>query len=252
MSSLTWAEDWQRSWDRQQEGYILDREARLGALLDIVEAVGGPEPLVLDLACGTGSITRRVLDRLPGARSVAVDLDPALLSIARGSLGDDPRVRFVRADLTDPAWVTALPETGFDAVVTATALHWLPGPALRRLYGDLWAVVRVGGVVANADEMAEGDLPRLQAALDELEHERRAETMTDGRPDWEAWWDLAELDPALSEAVIERKALFGGVRHPVSFHPPASWHVAALAGAGFVEAGVAWRRGPGAVVAGVR
>jgi SAM-dependent methyltransferase len=252
MPTLTWAEDWQRSWDRQQEGYIPDREARLGALLDIVEAVGGPSPLVLDLACGTGSITRRVLDRLPEARSVAVDLDPALLSIARGSLGDDPRVRLVRADLTDPGWTAALPEIGFDAVVTATALHWLPGPALRRLYADLWTVVREGGVVANADEMSEGDLPRLQAALDDLERRRRADLMADGRPDWDAWWDLAGLDPALSEAVAARQALFGGVNHPTSFHPPASWHVAALAGAGFVEAGVAWRRGPGAVVAAVR
>jgi SAM-dependent methyltransferase len=252
MPTLTWAEDWQRSWDRQQEGYIPDREARLGALLDIVEAVGGPAPLVLDLACGTGSITRRVLDRMPQARSVAVDLDPALLSIARGSLGDDPRVRIVRADLAAPAWVAALPETGFDAVVTATALHWLPGPDLRRLYGDLWGVVREGGVVANADEMPAGEVPRLQGALDDLERRRRADLMADGRPDWDAWWDRAELDPALSDAVAERHTLFGGVRHPTSFHPPASWHVAALAGSGFVEAGVAWRRGPGAVVAAIR
>ena len=65
-----------------------DREERLAALLDVVEAVAGPRPLVLDLACGTGTISRRLLERCPRARSIAVDVDPALLTIARATLGD--------------------------------------------------------------------------------------------------------------------------------------------------------------------
>jgi SAM-dependent methyltransferase len=251
---LTWADEWQRSWDRQQEGYMPDREARLAALVDIVEAIGGEAPLVLDLACGTGSISGRVLDRLPGARTVAVDIDPALLAIAEATLGADTRVRFVRADLTDPGWTAALPEPpgSFDAVVTATALHWLAPADLRRLYGDLWSVVRLGGVVANCDGMPPGDLPRLAAALGDLAARRRAEVMADGRPDWESWWDEAADDPALAEAVAERHERFGGPTHPVNFDPPAAWHVRALADAGFAESGIAWRSGCGAVVAAVR
>jgi SAM-dependent methyltransferase len=251
MTNLTWAIDWQHSWDHQQEGYMPDREARLAALVDIVEAVAGPAPLVLDLACGTGSISRRLLDRLPAARTVAVDIDPALLAIAGATLGDDARVRLVRADLSDAAWARVLPESAFDAVVTATALHWLPEPTLHRLYGDLRGLVRPGGVVANADEMPAGELPRLSAALGDLEGARRAEAVADGRPDWEAWWDLAARDPALSDAVAERRRFFGG-DHTASFNPPAAWHVAALSAAGFAEAGVAWRSGTGAVVAAVR
>src|SRR4029450_6509579 len=102
--NLTWADEWQRSWDRQQEGYMPDREARLGALGDIVEAVAGPSPAGLDLAWGTGSISRRVLARLPHARLVAVDVDPALLAIAGASVGADARVRVVRANTSDPGW----------------------------------------------------------------------------------------------------------------------------------------------------
>jgi SAM-dependent methyltransferase len=254
VTDLGWAERWQRSWDRQQEGYLPDREARLGALVDIVEAVAGPAPAVLDLACGTGSITRRLLARLPRARVVAVDVDPALLAIARASVGTDDRVQVVRADLTAPGWAAALPvpDGGFDSVVTATALHWLPEPGLRRLYGDLRLVVRPGGVVANADDMVPSDLPRLGAALDGLAEHRQVEAQADGRPDWAEWWDEAAADPALAEAVAERQRFFGGVSHPASFAPPSGWHVAALAAAGFAEAGVAWRQGPGAVVAAVR
>jgi SAM-dependent methyltransferase len=247
-----WAEAWQASWDRQQEGYMPDREARLSALLDVVEAVAGPRPLVLDLACGTGSISRRLLERFPDARSIAVDVDPALLTIARATFAGDDRVRFVRADLGDPGWARALPDTPVDAVVTATALHWLAEPALRRLYGDLASVVRPGGAVANADHMDAPDLPTLGPALHEVDTRRRDRLTADGRPDWDGWWGQAAADPLLAEAVVERRTLFGGSTHPDSFSPPSSWHVQALLDAGFREAGVAWRSGPSAMVAAVR
>jgi SAM-dependent methyltransferase len=247
-----WAEAWQESWDRQQEGYMPDREERLSALLDVVEAVAGSRPLVLDLACGTGTISRRLLERFPRARSIAVDVDPALLTIARATLGDDDRVRFVRADLADPAWVAALPETPVDAVLTATALHWLPEPLLRRVYRDLAGVVRPGGAVANADQMGAEDLPRLGVALAAVEARRQERVRADGRPDWDAWWDIAAADPLIADAVAERRAHFGGVNHPAEFDPPSSWHAQALRDAGFGEAGVVWRSGGGAVVAAVR
>jgi SAM-dependent methyltransferase len=247
-----WAEAWQESWDRQQEGYMPDREERLAALLDVVEAVAGPRPLVLDLACGTGTISRRLLERFPRARSIAVDVDPALLTIARATLGDDDRVRFVRADLADPAWVGALPETPVDAVLTATAMHWLPEPLLRRVYRDLAGIVRPGGAVANADQMDSPDLPRLGAALAAVEARRQEQVRADGRPDWDGWWDIAADDPRIADAVAERRARFGGVKHPAEFDPPSSWHAQALLDAGFEEAGVVWRSGGGAVVAALR
>lgn len=76
---------WQESWDRQQEWYMPDREERFRVMLDMVEALVGPEPRVLDLACGTGTITARLLARFPKATSTGVDLDPALLTIAEGT-----------------------------------------------------------------------------------------------------------------------------------------------------------------------
>lgn len=247
-----WAEAWQESWDRQQEGYMPDREARLAALLDVVEAVAGPRPLVLDLACGTGTISRRLLQRFPEARSIAVDIDPALLAIAHATLGDDERVRFERADLADPSWVRRLPEAPVDAVLTATALHWLAEPVLRRVYRDLAGIVRPGGAAANADQMEPPDLPRLGAALAAVEARHRDRLRADGRPDWDGWWDIAAADPVIAAAVAERRVLFGGTNHPAEFHPPSSWHAEALLDAGFAEAGVVWRSGSGAVVAALR
>jgi SAM-dependent methyltransferase len=169
-----WAESWQRSWDRLEEVLVPDRERQISVLLDVVEAVAGTAPTVIDLACGTGTITCRLLDRLPRARSIAVDVDPVLLTICRATFVNDDRVHLVRADLRDPAWGEALPESQVDAVVTATALHWLAPNAVRRLYRDLAALVRPGGVVAHSERMPLAGLPRLGPALAEIDQQRTA------------------------------------------------------------------------------
>ena len=155
---------WQESWDRQQEWYLPDREERFRIMLDMVEALVGTAPRVLDLACGTGSITARLLARFPDATSTGVDLDPALLAIAAGTFAGDDRVRLVTADLKDPGWPAELPYDSYDAVLTATALHWLHREPLADLYGRVAGLVRAGGVFMNADHMIDESTPRINAA----------------------------------------------------------------------------------------
>lgn len=228
-----------------------DRELRIGVLLDVIEGIAGTAPTVVDLACGTGTVTRRLLDRLPCARSIAVDVDPVLLKIASATFADDTRVRIVRADLREPSWAEAVPEPQVDAVVTSTALHWLPEDAVRRLYRDLGGVVRRGGVVAHTEQMPMVELPRLGAAFAGIDHQRRIGT-ADGRRRWDAWWTRAASDPELKAATAQRRAVFETNYPTEEFTPPADWHLAALTNAGFAEVGLVWRSGTGAVVAAVR
>lgn len=251
-STRQWAEAWQRSWDELQERHVPNRDLRIRALLDALDATGGQSPTVLDLACGTGTVTRRLLDSYPGARSIAVDVDPVLLTIAAATFEGDDRVRIVRADLRDPAWTDALPQRQVDAALTATALHWLAEPTVRRVYRDLARVVRPGGVLAHAEEMPLVDPSPLGAGLvwGELEDHTRGEA--EAGSDWDDWWERAGRDPVLRAASKERRVVFGTNYPTEEFSPPAEWHVAALSDAGFAEARVTWRAGTAAVVAAVR
>ena len=228
-----------------------DRERLISTLLDVAEAMAGPAPTVVDLACGPGSITSRLLDRLPLARSIAVDVDPVLLTIASATFANDDRVQVVRADLRDPGWRDALPESEVDAVLTSTALHWLPEDAVRRLYRDLAGLVRRGGVVAHSEQMPLTDLPRIAPALAEIARQRGAEP-DDRRARWDAWWDQASREPALQPAVTQRRSVFETTYPTEEFSPPADWHITALRDAGFLEVGLVWRSGPAAVIAAVR
>lgn len=229
---------WQESWDRQQEWYMPDREERFRVMLDMTEALAGPAPRVLDLACGTGSITDRVLRRFPDARSTGVDLDPALLAIARGTFAGDERVSFVTADLKQPEWTRALPYDTYDVVLTATALHWLPSADLRTLYGQLPALVREGGAFMNADHMPDPTTPRIGAAERAHRHAVMDRARAEGMLDWADWWKTAAADPVLAGPTAERFALYG--EHAEGDSLPAGRHAEILRAAGFDETRVVW------------
>jgi SAM-dependent methyltransferase len=229
---------WQESWDRQQEWYMPDREERFRVMLDMVEATVGTRPRVLDLACGTGSITDRLLARFPEATSTRVDLDPALLTIARGHFAGDERVTFVTADLKDPAWTKALPHTSYDAVLTATALHWLHSEPLAALYRQIGPLVRDGGVFMNADHMKDGSTPRINAAERAHRHAGMERAREAGALNWADWWALAAEDPVLAGPTAERFRIYG--EHADGDTPSAQWHAEALRAAGFAEARPVW------------
>jgi SAM-dependent methyltransferase len=249
---LSDAEAWQESWDRQQEAYLPDREHRFAAMLAAVDAAtGGTPPRVLDLAAGTGTVTLRVLARFPGAEATVLDQDPVLLAIAGASLRD--RARIVRADLSRPRWTDVLPHDGYDAVLTATALHWLTAERITALYAEIRQVLRPGGVLVNADHMPDDGLPGLTERLMERAGAQRAARYAAGAAvSWPDWWARAGAHEVLGPLTAERERIYPSAAHSAEWLPPVSWHVAALRAAGFTEAGVLWRGGADAAVIGVR
>ena len=63
-----------------------------------------PDPLILDLGSGPGSLAVRLLERMPSATVVALDADPLLLALGASAWRDLPGLRFVSADLRMPTW----------------------------------------------------------------------------------------------------------------------------------------------------
>ncbi len=240
-SNIDW-HSWLRRWDAQQTGYLPHREVRFKAMLDVLEVLMPAEFVALDLACGPGAISQRLLERFPQARCVAVDLDPLLLAIAQGVLGDmNGRLRWVEADLMTDAWVQQVGEVQVDAVLTTTALHWLPSDRLLQVYRQLGQLVRPGGVVLNGDIML---FPPHLASFQRISktvtaRQEREAFEQRGVEDWESWWKALEKEPAMKELFEERKRRFAG-RH-TEFEPILDLHSAGLRDAGFREVGVIWQ-----------
>lgn len=245
--SVEEAKAWQRSWDDQQQGFMADREERFAYLVDMIASLSRDRPLrVLDLAGGPGSLTARVLAACVDATVTAVDLDPVLLSIYRSAY---PGAAVAEVDLRDPSWTAALAAgEPFDAVMTATAMHWLDADSLRRLYRDLAGLIRPGGLFLNADHhpLAQAGLAAHCQAVAEVELSR----LVGDRLDWAGWWESVAGDPALGVLLEEPTRRFAD--RGEEFAPGEPWHVEALRSAGFREAAVVWRRGRDAIVAGLR
>jgi trans-aconitate 2-methyltransferase len=97
------------------------------------------EETVLDAGCGTGRVTRMLVERLPGGRVVAVDGSAAMVEKVREVIR--PADEAFVADLT--ALELAEP---VDAIVSSAVFHWVLDHEL--LFRRLRAALRPGGRLA--------------------------------------------------------------------------------------------------------
>jgi SAM-dependent methyltransferase len=248
------AAGWIERWDAQQQGYMPDREERFTALIDAVEAgAGRPDPLVLDLGCGPGSLAVRLLRQVPAARVVAIDSDPLLLALGQAGYGGVTGLRFVDQDLRVPGWAGALGlDRPADAAVSTTALHWLRADELAAMYAELATVLRPGGLLLDGDHLMESEeqaptLARLGRALTQRQEER----CVPPQEDWKGWWQAATQDPVLAGAAAQREARRLSEDHHGSESLLFGGHVRALRAAGFTEVGTLWQYGENRIMCAV-
>jgi trans-aconitate methyltransferase len=241
---------WVERWERQQERYLVDREGRFALMLDYAEArLDTSEPRVLDLCCGNGALTRRVLERFPDARVTAVDWDPVHLEIARNTLPE--RVEIVEADVTGPRWDDTLSPGSLNLVVSATALHWIDDEPLRALYERLATLMAEGGLFLNSDHFpqAEPTIRRLSESQTEAWQEAN---FRGGEETHSGFHEAAAATTELSEAAELRARRFA--EHVSGDHRPRSvdFHRSALREAGFGEVAEVWRHRDDAVLLALR
>lgn len=246
---------WIDGWEAQQDQFMPDREERFELMFEALALLVGEESMtVLDLGCGPGSLSARLLRRFPRARVIGVDLDPVLLKIGRETYADEPRLRFVTADLAAPDWVERL---GLDeapaAALSTTALHWLELDDVTRLYGDLARLLRPGGVLLDGDHAHFPAQPRLGEAASSLAafiRRRRTRPLVKGET-WEGWWEAMRADPAFAEAFEERDHVEHH-HHRRRQQVDDQEHARRLLAAGFSEAAVIWQQGDDRILAAVR
>lgn len=103
-------------------------------LAERIITMAPPNPRVLEVGCGTGFLSRLLLDTIPGGQWLLTDLAPAMVERARSQCGHDPRVRFAVMDGEHPNQ-----QGPFDLIVSSLAVQWFGdmGAGLQRLYALL-------------------------------------------------------------------------------------------------------------------
>jgi trans-aconitate 2-methyltransferase len=131
---------------------------------EVVERLelGGDET-VLDAGCGSGRVTRLLIERLPQGRVVAVDASPSMLDMAREVLR--PSDQALLADLTE----LELDEP-VDAIFSTATFHWVLDHD--QLFQRLHAALRPGGRL-EAQCGGEGNVAEFERAIDALSGDER-------------------------------------------------------------------------------
>lgn len=114
----------------------------------VAQADVQPRSRVLDLGCGTGTLTILLQQAVPEAEVIGIDADPDVLEIARRKAESAGTVlRLAQGD------ATALPyaDGSFDRVVTSLLFHHLAAEAKRSVAREVFRVLRRGGSLHVAD-----------------------------------------------------------------------------------------------------
>jgi ubiquinone/menaquinone biosynthesis C-methylase UbiE len=116
-----------------------------------------PNERILELACGTGIVTRRIAATLPqGATLAATDLNEAMLQVSREMVGSNPRITFSQADACN----IPFPDASFDALAAQFGVMFFPDKV--KAMQEARRVLRPGGrYVFNVwDSLEHNPIPR--------------------------------------------------------------------------------------------
>jgi ubiquinone/menaquinone biosynthesis C-methylase UbiE len=130
---------------------------------DLVERLDVPEEAtVLELACGTGIVTRHLRDRLgPKTKLVATDLNEAMLSFAAQKFEDTESVEWKQADASE----LPFEDNTFDAVVCQFGVMFFPDK--ERALCETYRVLKSGGrfLFSVWDRIEKNDLAHTAHAI---------------------------------------------------------------------------------------
>lgn len=127
--------------------------------------VGLESPRVADLGTGNGLIPLLLLDRVPNARIVAVDLAESMLAVARRRFAEHPRGAQIEVRLAD-AKSTGLPDADFDLVLSNSTAHHIPAPL--DLFRELARLRRVDGALLVGDLARPATLDDARAVVERV------------------------------------------------------------------------------------
>jgi trans-aconitate 2-methyltransferase len=148
-------------------------------MLDAVARCLSPQSQrILDLGCGTGGLSMKVLKSCPTAQVVALDYSPRMLEFGSDKLetaGYAPKQwTGIQADFGDWANHQLEIKDGFDACVSSLAIHHLTDEMKLRLFSRIRESLNPGGVFWNADPVLP-ESPALSEAYQSVREEWAAQ-----------------------------------------------------------------------------
>lgn len=130
-------------WGGDDYDFLMGRWSRLIAPLLVRHAEVQDGDKVLDVGCGTGSLTRALLDSGPAVQVTGIDGSVDYLKVGRRNLGSG-RVTLEQGD----AQSLPYPDDSFEKCISLLVMNFIPDST--RAVNEMQRVTRAGGSVAAA------------------------------------------------------------------------------------------------------
>lgn len=141
----------------------MDSPLCMGLIAEAAAAVTPGASHVLDVGCGAGNYTLRLLQELPDLHATLIDLSQPMLDRAAQRVGQATagHVQTIQADIRE----AALGEQAFDVIMAAAVLHHLRSPSQwQTVFAKLFRSLRPGGSLWIYD-MVTHDQPAVEALM---------------------------------------------------------------------------------------
>ncbi len=240
---------WVKRWDRMQDFYIPARKERFKIIVQLIVASQRRVSRVLDIGCGTGNLMLPILEKFPVSEVWGIDFDATLLALAKNRLAKfGGRVKLVRADLRKKQWIDIV-DRPFDAIVSATALHWFSPAQLNRLYQQFAGILKPGGIFLNADH-AGSRCEGIQKCWQGQRNSHTRKYKNSGADDWDGFWRSYGKAIKVDMGKFRKELMGSWVGSELGL--PLEWHFGKLKASGFEAVDCFWRLEFDAIYGGIR
>jgi tRNA (cmo5U34)-methyltransferase len=122
-------------------------EEMLEALVSCIVTNESKKIRAIDVGCGTGALSEKLLERYPNAELTCLDMTESMLNIAKERMKDRGNVRYILSDLNDFEF-----DGPYDLVMSSLALHHIASAEDKRsIYQRIYDALDPRGSFYNAD-----------------------------------------------------------------------------------------------------
>jgi tRNA (cmo5U34)-methyltransferase len=229
VAETAWTEEDSVRFIESGAAFTPERDRQHATICTLLAPAANPGGLIVELCCGAGALAKRVLDRFPRARLLALDGSAAMRKEMRNTCAaHEGRFEIRDFDLAARDWRAFDPRP--DAVYSSLAIHHLADADKHTLFSDIFAALNPGGVIVISDLMRPTTAAGFQVAAETW----RDEVASQSRAIFGDERALQTFDDLRWNYYLHREEEPGDMPSSVADH------LAWLAAAGFAEADLHW------------
>ena len=117
-----------------------------------------PDACVLDVGCGNGAYSKKILQKIPQGKFTGIDPSQNMLDIARETLADYSNVILEEIDVTEMRFIN-----DFDCIVSFWCLQWVPDIVLA--FKNMYQALKKEGKVLTIFSMGDDPFINMYRAV---------------------------------------------------------------------------------------